>query len=272
MRLKCVRISLALALLLMPTAAVYGQTGIDVVGPLMIPDGFLGTSPPLTDLASEFGSASAAAAKSAAAGRIDSSQVPNMLISPFDGEVLQRARSKAASQAGHDSMRQSYWYKGGFSTPAPALSFDGTQSLDNPPWTVPPGFVTVPPDTEGAVGLDYYIQSNNLVFEIFDKSDGSTVLGPLGNNIFYFGTGSFCEAFNDGDPIVMYDHLADRWVFTQFATFDFVPPGVFVSYECIAVSATNDPLGAYHLYQFEVARPLFGGFFRFADYPKLETK
>lgn len=277
MKSKCTLIPLALALLV-PAAAVHGQTGTEIVGPLTIPDGFLGTSPPLTDLAEAYGGGAAAAAQGASPDRALSSQVPNQLLSPFDGEVLARARSGAGPQAGNDPVRQSSASQQGpqgqgagqFFTPAPALSFEGTQDSDNPPWTVPPGFVIVPPDTEGDVGIDYYIQSNNGIFEIFDKSDGSTVLGPLGNNIFYFGTGSFCEAWNDGDPIVMYDHLADRWVFSQFALFDFDPnAGVFVSYECIAVSATNDPLGAYHLYQFEVARPLFGGFWRYADYPKL---
>ena len=95
MRLKCALIPLALALLV-PSAAVYGQTGTAIAGPITIPDGFLGTSPPLTELADTF---SAGVAVSAFTGRIESSQVPNRLVSPFDGEALQRPRSPVGSPA-----------------------------------------------------------------------------------------------------------------------------------------------------------------------------
>ena len=79
----------------------------------------------------------------------------------------------------------------------------------------------------------------------------ASVIGPLPNNSFWAGTGSFCKAFNDGDPIALYDHDADRWIFTQFALFDSGPvPGFFVSHHCFAVSQTDDPTGAYFPYDF----------------------
>ncbi len=146
-------------------------------------------------------------------------------------------------------------------------SFDGTSDDDNADLL---GFRIVPPDTNGDVGRKYYAQMNNLVFEIFDKKTGASVAGPLPNNIFWAGTGTACDVFNDGDPIVLYDHDADRWVFSQFAIFEFIPgPDIFVSHQCFAVQATDDPLGPYHAYDFVYSVPTFGGFAALNDYPKV---
>jgi hypothetical protein len=146
-------------------------------------------------------------------------------------------------------------------------SFEGTSDADNLALT---GVLLVPPDTNGDAGKDYYCQMNNIVFECFDKKNGASVLGPLPNNAFWTGTGSFCEAFNDGDPVVLYDHDAERWIFTQFAIFEFIPSlGQFVSHQCFAVSQTDDPAGAYFLYDFIYSVPTFGGFAALNDYPKV---
>src|SRR5262249_23204790 len=53
---------------------------------------------------------------------------------------------------------------------------------------------------------------------------------------------------NDGDPVVVYDQLADRWFVTQFSlpNIDAGP-----NYQCVAVSKTADPTGAYYLYDFK---------------------
>ena len=45
---------------------------------------------------------------------------------------------------------------------------------------------------------------------------------------------------NAGDPVVLYDQLADRWMLTQFTAGG--PP----FFECVALSQTNDPLGSYY--------------------------
>ena len=61
-----------------------------------------------------------------------------------------------------------------------------------------------------------------------------------------------CAASNIGDPIVQYDQLADRWLLSQFAVTD--NNGNFQApfYECIAVSQTPDPAGAYFRYAFHM--------------------
>ncbi len=136
----------------------------------------------------------------------------------------------------------------------PSLGFDGLSDDDNEAVL---DFRVVPPDTEGDVGPDHYIQMINLIFAIYDKDTGNIVSGPFANNDLWQGFGGICETNNDGDPIVLYDHLADRWIFSQFAI------GSRDGHQCIAVSVTGDPTGAYHRYDFVVSRRAVN------DYPKL---
>ncbi len=146
-------------------------------------------------------------------------------------------------------------------------NFEGTSDDDNAALV---GYRLVPPDTNGDVGKNYFCQMNNVVFECFDKKTGASVIGPLPNNIFWNGTGTACDVFNDGDPIALYDHDAERWIFSQFAIFEFIPgPDIFVSHQCFAVSQTSDPTGAYYVYDFIYSTPSFGGYAALNDYPKV---
>jgi len=137
-------------------------------------------------------------------------------------------------------------------TPPVNLVFDGSNDQDNSQLL---GFAVVPPDTEGDVGPNHYVQWVNLVFEIFDKA-GNSVLGPSPGNAFWAGFGGVCETENSGDPLVMYDHLADRWVVSQFGLGS-------VDRQCVAVSTTPDPTGSYHRYEFSIENGSF------PDYPKM---
>lgn len=112
------------------------------------------------------------------------------------------------------------------------------------------GGTGVPPDTDGDVGPNHYVQMVNTSFAIWDKN-GNQLVGPTPNNTLWSGFGGPCEFGNDGDPIVLYDPLADRWILSQFD---------FGSAQCVAVSTTPDPTGGYHRYEF----PTPGN-----DYPKL---
>lgn len=113
-----------------------------------------------------------------------------------------------------------------------------------------------PPDTDGDVGPNHYFQMINLSFAIWDKA-GNKLYGPVDNSTLWQGFIGPWTGSNDGDPIVMYDEDADRWVASQFA----VNQSNGKSYELVAVSATGDPLGEYYRYAFE--------FDKFNDYPKL---
>lgn len=106
-----------------------------------------------------------------------------------------------------------------------------------------------PPDTVGDVGPNHYIQMTNATpVAIFDKG-GTLLTAP-----FHLGTlwpGGTC-ANNAGDPIVLYDGLAGRWLLSQFAS---------PTHMCVAISQTADPLGSYHLYTFNVGS--FPDYFKF---------
>lgn len=102
-----------------------------------------------------------------------------------------------------------------------------------------------PPDTNGDVGPNHYVQSVNTALQIWDKNNNS-LLGPIPNNALFSGFGGKCETTNDGDPIILYDHLADRWFFSQFANV-FSANGPYI--QCFAVSTTGDPTGSWYRYQ-----------------------
>jgi hypothetical protein len=114
-----------------------------------------------------------------------------------------------------------------------------------------------PPDTNGAVGATQYVQWVNAQFAVFDKVTGALVAGPTEGNALWAGFGGGCETNNDGDPIVQYDKMANRWIFTQFSI-------VTLPYtQCVAVSTTSDATGTYNRYAFSF------GDDDFPDYPKL---
>jgi hypothetical protein len=130
---------------------------------------------------------------------------------------------------------------------------------------VDPNRRVAPPDTTGDVGPNHYVQWVNLRYAIYtltrDASNQITgfnlVAGfPKNWNVVWQGFGGPCEQYNDGDPIVQYDQLANRWVLTQFA----VSAQPFT--QCVAVSTGPDPTGTYHRYAYSYGRD-------FNDYPKM---
>jgi hypothetical protein len=141
------------------------------------------------------------------------------------------------------------------------LNFDGQSAQDNRDLF---GFAFVPPDTNGAVGATQFVQMVNVTIAVYDKSSGALQLGPAAIHTLWTGFGGLCEfgggtpTFADGgDPVVLYDHLAGRWLVTQLqydTTFT-------QTAQCMAVSTSSDATGSYNRYQFD-----FGA--NFPDYPK----
>ena len=72
--------------------------------------------------------------------------------------------------------------------------------------------------------------------------------GPTPGNELWAGFGGACENQNDGDPIVQYDLAANQWLISQFALF--ASDGF---HQCIAISQTDDPTGAWYLYDFLIS-------------------
>jgi len=143
----------------------------------------------------------------------------------------------------------------------PLVNFEGLSNEDN---LVQPRGRVSPPDPVGAVGPNHYVELVNLVWAVYDKQ-GKRLLGPLPLFVLWqnFAVDKCGNTSAGGDPVVLYDRRADRWILTQF-TDPRIPPG-FPHYNCIAVSQTGDPTGAYFRYAFVWGGPTWDCF---PDYPK----
>lgn len=188
--------------------------------------------------------------------------------------------------------------------PPPLLiaSFDGLgESFVGPQGTAS---LRNPSDNSLAVGRDHIVQIVNSRMGIFTKkgkkftASGQPLYGPVETRNVFKGFGGPCESINNGDAVVRYDQLADRWLIVM-PTFRkgisrnmdtltkqripgpqpgeamglYQPPpipdqrtaaprtqseGTYCM--CYAISTTPDPLGSYYRYEFE--RELF------PDYPR----
>ena len=126
----------------------------------------------------------------------------------------------------------------------PGLNFDGVSAN---------GFA--PPDTNGSVGTTQFMQMTNVEFAIYDKTNGNLLAGPAQLHTIWNGFGGNCGNGSDGgDPAVVFDKAAQRWVVSQLA-------GGYGSW-CMAVSQTSDATGSYYRYEFPSGGNL-------DDYPKL---
>src|SRR5439155_25245567 len=93
--------------------------------------------------------------------------------------------------------------------PSPLLNFEG---IDFPGVNCN----CAPPDTNGDVGTNHYVQIVNTGYQVFNKS-GASVFGPVSINTLWSGFGGGCQTNNNGDPTVVYDSINDRWVIAQFS-------------------------------------------------------
>jgi hypothetical protein len=141
--------------------------------------------------------------------------------------------------------------------PAPIITFDG---LDFATWGG-----GHPPDTNGDVGPNHYIQSVNTSVGIYNKSTGALITAFTFNTLMSQGNfGNPCDANNNGDPVVLYDTFEDRWIISDLA---FVPQGNGANaspgnFQCFAVSKTSDPVsGGWNFYSIRTDAGL-------GDYPK----
>ncbi len=172
-------------------------------------------------------------------------EVPNRTIPAF-------LVGRRAVETSTDPLRSDFLAS---RAPSANLSFDGYDNNDNGALI---GGLISPPDINGDVGVNFYVQYVNLGWVFFNKSNGSVAGGPFVGNIFWQGFGGVCDSQNAGDPIVLYDHLAGRWVFSQFTS-----PSNTDGHQCFAISQGSNPAGPYFLYDFTVSPGEFN------DYPKI---
>ena len=138
-----------------------------------------------------------------------------------------------------------------------------------------PGFNAfyAPPDANAAVGATQVVETVNLSFAVFNKSNGSALEGPVALSSLFSGAGNNCETGALSDPTVLFDKANQRWVITFLAATSGGPIGFSKPFlQCLAVSQGADATGAYLRYSFDLTTGLgtlssTGQFLN--DYPKL---
>jgi hypothetical protein len=166
-----------------------------------------------------------------------------------ESATQQTEASKAASVAGGytaDPVAQT-------NTNARAMT---TAGLNFAGVTAPSGRAV--PDTNGAAGATQYFQWVNTDFEIFNKTTGNSIYGPVDASTIWTGFPP-CTTTDDDDIVVEYDKMANVWVLEQH-----VAPTNGANYQCIAVSTTSDATGTYNRYVFSLPA-------NFPDYPKISV-
>ena len=183
----------------------------------------------------------------APAPTVTEAAVGESAVSEYD-RLIPRKYTAAQPQA--DGALQTA--NGPTAMPGTLLNFEGVNNVDG----------VHPPDTNGEVGKDHYVQMVNLSMAVYSKTTGSLLYGPFHPNDLW-PQSDICRIRNDGDPVVLYDQAADRWLISQFALPSY-PYGPF--YECIGVSRTGIPTNNpndWYLYTFLVHSN------KMDDYPKL---
>ncbi len=229
--MKLNRYLLVLSAMLM-AGFIKGQDGQDVNVPIVSKAAYFDITPPLRDMPIV---------------------LPGERDRSWKDHIIQNESMEKAYKIRRDDIPESFVdpvlqqiYPASREINGPVLNFDGVGALCGC-W---------PPDTEGDVGHDYYFQMINLSFAIWDKQ-GDLLYGPVDNSTLWNGFIGPWTGTNDGDPVVLYDELADRWMASQFA----INTSDGSYWQMVAVSATSDPLGSYNRYAFQMSA--------FNDYPKL---
>jgi hypothetical protein len=117
-----------------------------------------------------------------------------------------------------------------------------------------------PSDCNGSVGNNQFVETVNTRYQVWSLNRvtqvATSILGPSNINTLWAGFGGACELQNSGDPIVVFDKLANRWLISQFTSSS-------PYFQCVAVSTTANATGAYARYAFAVPNGKFG------DYPHI---
>jgi len=119
---------------------------------------------------------------------------------------------------------------------------------------------TAPPNTTGRAGATQFVQWVNKKYAVYNKTSGQRVQAPRPGNSLWTSLGGPCATMNSGLPTVEYDAAAGRWVLAQLVL---STPANF----CVAVSATGDATGPFHLYAFAFPNGLTPNTPRLAVWP-----
>ena len=164
---------------------------------------------------------------------------PNPIFNEEDvlqpNEIAPPAGGKPTSSDGATSNRPS---TPNVASPSPATSYLGHNDVVK----VGTGFIVIPPDTTGAVGLTKVVTSLNNNYVIQDKTTGA-VLSAVSIDTFWAGIG----ATGTFDPRVLYDPYNNRWIVAAVSDAVAINSSIL-----IGVSTTSDPSGTYSIFRFDV--------------------
>jgi hypothetical protein len=189
---------------------------------------FLGVTPPLRDLPALTPAEVEQLQKKAA--RFEMNKGLGTRSYPF---------AATAQPKGPDPVWQSKMGSNDNGPKAPIVNFSGQSSS------------YYPPDCNGVIGPNHYMQTVNITYSIYNRT-GTLLAGPTALNTLFSGVPG--STYNDGDPIVLYDKMANRWLVSEFSI------SGSNDYMMVAVSTTNDPTGTWYKYSFDVTD--------MPDYPK----
>jgi hypothetical protein len=141
--------------------------------------------------------------------------------------------------------------------PPVSLTFDGLSNFDN---IALYNLLIIPPDMIGDVGPNHYVQAVNAALRIYDKS-GKALAPPFKLSDIFAPLGTVCSQRIDGEPNVLYDPLADRWLISQYC--NAFPP----FRQMVAVSESGDPTGRYYLFEFVMPNVKLNDLAKFGVWP-----
>lgn len=229
-------------------AAIPVQAQAGAAAPLVISPIAVAVSPRLSSLAPAQPGTSAALVQQIPLRMPDKSNSVNSLSVPLASDPVLQSATPSSQM------------------PAAAQNFEGLSNVSN----------VLPPDPNGDVGYDpatgkkYNVQWVNLVYAVWDVTGTPhQILGPISGKQIWSGMNNTCSNSGEGDPVVLFDSLASRWILSQFA-FQIDSLGNPINppfYQCIAVSETADPTGAYYQYAFAYPNNKFGDYPKFGVWP-----
>jgi hypothetical protein len=178
----------------------------------------------------------------------------------LNGLEIKSANPSAAMMASIDRALQGARPIASETPGVPSLTFDGLSDADNAGLI---GGAVAPSDENIDIGPNDVIQTVNDGFRIWDKNGVPKIAPKLISSLFS-NLGGICATTDRGDPVVLYDRMADRWFITQFA---FVNTSAPPFHQCVAVSRTGDPQGIYFTYDFITPGANFPDYGKFGVWP-----
>ncbi|HEY0173274.1 MAG TPA: lamin tail domain-containing protein [Pyrinomonadaceae bacterium] len=161
----------------------------------------------------------------------------------IDDSTQGGARRPRAGEAARQPAPFALDDPGGPLAPSPSPSSTYNAQEDGPKVDGPSaGLFNIPPDTQGAVGLDKVFTNTNPNYRVHDKTTGAP-LSTVSTDTFWAASGG--SGFFD--PRIVFDPYNLRWILAIASNAQTANSSVI-----IAVSQTPDPQGSYNVYRFVV--------------------